>query len=154
MITALFSTHTCIHTVLPVFFFALSPFSLPFLSYSASPAACVNGTPLCFVVGPLQAQLCLTRALRLSIDIDRAALCVSESPPLTVSLFFHLLTAHVPIGESSSFSHPLSTPSHSHFPCHSPSFLYFDLFLAVLPPWWVSVSVGRLHMERSIQPIL
>lgn len=60
---------------------------------------CVNGTPFCFVVDPLQTQLCLTRMLLLSIDIDRASFWVSESY-CTFYFYFSILS-------------PLSTHPHS-----------------------------------------
>ncbi len=102
---------SCIHT------------AFPFLSYSASPACvCVNGTLLCFVVGPLQAQLCLTRVLLLSIDIDRTSLCVSECVPLKcifIFLFIHPLSVHIPICECLFF--PFSPPFHLTTLLHFPS---------------------------------
>lgn len=50
MITAPFRTHTCIHAVFPVF--ALSPFSLPSLSYSASPGCMCQWHAVVLCGGP------------------------------------------------------------------------------------------------------
>lgn len=134
MIVPLFGTHyqtnTYIHTISP-FFFALSPLSLPSLSYSANAGCMCQWHTVVLCGGPTSdTQLCLTRVLRSSIDIDRTSLCESESVPLTVSLFF---LEHIPICES--------------------------LFLFSLPLFCILIcfcqsavlsSVDRLHMERSI----
>lgn len=69
---------TCFHSV-HLSLYVSSPFSLPFLSYPAILAVCVNGSLSFFVVDSLQAQLCLTREPHLSIAIDRGSHCVFES---------------------------------------------------------------------------
>lgn len=92
MIASLFITHSQTHIHSLPYFLHRLPFHCLFFLTLPVKALCVNGTLLCFAVGPLQAQLCLTRAFLLSIDIDRASLCVSESMPVTVSLLFHLFS--------------------------------------------------------------
>ena len=97
IIPPLFDTHSLPHmhafTLSSLFLCIISSFIAIFFLTLPAQAVCVNGALLCFVVGPLQAQLCLTRVLLLSIDIDRASLCVSESVPLTVLLFFFYLSS-------------------------------------------------------------
>lgn len=82
------------------------PFSLHYLLFHClffrslpGHAVSVSGSLLCFVLGPLQAQLHLTRVLLHSIDIDRASLCVPEFVPLYCIFIFlctHPLSVHVP----------------------------------------------------------
>lgn len=140
-----------IHTVFSYFLHYLL-FRCLFFPPVPVQAVCVNGTLLCFVVGPLKVQLCLTRVRPLSIDIDRASLCVSESVPLNVSLFFSLFSPSLCLSPFlfSSFSH--SFPHFLRLSFSPPVFSVFWSFFcqsAVLS-WWVSVSsVDRLHTGRS-----
>lgn len=149
--------HTCIHTVFP-FFFALSPLSLPFLSYSASPGCMCQWHSAVLCGGPTSSRVVSPRVLLLSIDIDRAFLCVPESVPLTVSLFFYLFT---------QYTSPFVNLSVSSLLSFSPPLHLTLIFLFTLPLFcilifqsaelslWVSVfSVGRPHVERSIQSFL
>ena len=71
-------THTHTRSHLSLFFLKhYLPFHCLFFLTLPVWAVCVNGSLLCFVVDPLQAQLCLTRVLRLSKDIDMGlSLCV------------------------------------------------------------------------------
>lgn len=150
-----YQTHTCIHTISP-FFLTLFPFSMPFfLTYSASPGCMCQWHTVVLCEHPLQAQLCLKRVLLLSIDIDRTSFCVSESVPLTVSLFF---LEHIPICESLSLFFPFPPSLHQTL-----LFLFRLLLFCILInfcqsavlSWSVCVSsVDRLHMERSIYSTL
>lgn len=125
--------------------FALSTFFfmyyLPFhcLSFLTLPvlAVCVNGSPACFVVDPLQAQLCLTREPRLSIDIDRGSHCVFESP----CLYF----VQSPSQRTSPYVNPtalFSLSSHSPLLVSLPNLPLVCIFILILAAllWCFSVS--------------
>lgn len=152
-INALFCTHThtrahmFIQTVQPspfLFFFAPSPFSMPLLLYSAS-LGCLwqwHTVVLC------DAQPCLTRVLRLSIDIDRASLWVCEVPATyCISIFFFFGT----------HPHPCLPSFHVLFGCRHFIF-HFSLCALILffcflsSSLLVSFCVVRLHTGVNNDP--
>lgn len=153
-VSTLFSahTHTPEHTCSfklsspPLFFsfFAPSPFSMPLLLYSAS-LGCLwqwHTVVLC------DAQPCLTRVLRLSIDIDRASLWVCEVPATyCISIFFFFGT----------HPHPCLPSFHVLFGCRHFIF-HFSLCALILffcflsSSLLVSFCVVRLHTGVNNDP--
>lgn len=142
-IAPLFSTHSQTHTHIhthshrPPFlggFLHYLPFHCLFFLTLPVQAVCVNGTLLCFVVDPLQAQLCLTRvASSFNRYRQGPSLCLWISATHTLYLYFLyslLLSTHPHLWI------PLFPPFLIFSPLHQtliflfslPSFLCFDPF--------------------------
>lgn len=104
-----------------------------FLSYSASPDCVCQWH--CFVVGPLQAQLCLTRVLLLSIYRRGLSLCLSICATYCICTFFPICESLYPF------------PSDYPFPFQPLSFLYFDIWEWRTLPVNCSVLSGQTTCE-------
>lgn len=118
--------HSC---CLPSFLCIISSF-IAFSLFRCQSKLYVSMALLCFVVGPLQAQLCLTRVLLLSIDIDRASRCVSLNLCHLLYLYFSIYSLHLS-------TYPL-TPPH---PLFSGLRSFFLFFLSECSALLVSFSV-------------
>lgn len=126
-----------------ILFSSYLPFYCLFFLTLPVGAVCVIGSLLCFVVDPLQAQLCLTKVLHLSVDIDRGSfVCLN----LFILIFSNLcFSALIPICASLHLA-PILILSPD-FPFYPRSFLYLDSISAVC--LWCSSLSSTQHMQSA-----